>query len=129
VKNVGECTRGRGTALRLGIFGALVMLALIGGAGRSGAASPVITPSQSSIPGNSVPVAYSGTVAGQPGYASYTVGFARGADNNNLSHGRVSEPVSCSGAGTATNCSDSTFAEKMTISADASAATSTIPFE
>ena len=116
MKNVGECTRGRGTALRLGIFGALVMLALIGGAGRSGAASPVITPSQSSIPGNSVPVAYSGTVAGQPGYASYTVGFARGADNNNLSHARVSEPVSCSGTGTATNCSDSTFAGATIVS-------------
>ena len=30
MKNVGWCSRGRGTALRLGVFGALVTLALIG---------------------------------------------------------------------------------------------------
>jgi hypothetical protein len=96
------------------MLGAVVLAALIGAAGRSGAASPVITPSQNSIPGNNVPVAFSDIVPGQPGYASYTVGFARGTDNNNLSHARVSEPVNCNPA--TGNCSDAVFAGATVVS-------------
>jgi hypothetical protein len=107
LKKINESARARGTVLRFAILGAAVLAALIGAAGRSGAASPVITTSQSSIPGNNVPVAFSGVIAGQNNYVSYTVGFARGADNNNLSHARVSEPVSCSA--TTGNCSDAVF--------------------
>jgi hypothetical protein len=113
LKKISESARARGTLLRLGILGAVVLAALIGAAGRSGAASPVITPSQSSIPGN-VPVAFSGVVAGQSDYVSYTVGFARGADNNNLSHARVSEPVTCNA--TTGNCSDAVFAGATVVS-------------
>src|SRR6476620_8512053 len=102
--------------LRLGILGVVLAAALIGAAGRSGAASPVITPSQSSIPGDGVSVAYSGTIPAQSQYVSYTVGFQRGADNNNLSHARVSEPVSCTGTGTATSCPDSGFVGATVVS-------------
>jgi hypothetical protein len=114
LKKISESARARGTALRLCILGAAVLAALIGAAGRSGAASPVIATTQSSIPENNAPVAFSGVVAGQDDYVSYTVGFARGADNNNLSHARVSEPVTCNA--TTGNCSDALFAGATVVS-------------
>jgi hypothetical protein len=107
LKKNSESARARERFLRLGILGAVVLAALIGAAGRSGAASPVIFPSQNSMPGDGVAVAYSGVVGGQSDYVSYTIGFQRGADNNNLSHARVSEPVNCTGTGTTTACTDS----------------------
>jgi hypothetical protein len=130
LKKINESARARGTVLRFAILGAAVLAALIGAAGRSGAASPVITPSQSSIPGDGVAVAYSGVVAGQSNYVSYTVGFQRGADNNNLSHARVSEPVNCTGTTTTTACTDSGFigAKVVSVAGTITVGSTTTPF-